>query len=60
MGGAALLEAPGISAEERTVLEAGHSASTGIAALVVAAGRSSVSAASAVAALSCEALQAQV
>ncbi len=58
--GAALPESPGVSAEERTVLEAGQSASAGIAALVVAAGRSTVSAASAVAALSSEALQAQV
>lgn len=59
-GAASLLEPPGISAEERTVLEAGQSASAGIGALVVAAGRSSVSAASAVAALSSEALQALV
>lgn len=60
VGGTALLDPPGISADERTVLESGQSASAGIAALVVAAGRSTVSAATAVAALSSEALQAQV
>ena len=60
VGGTALLDPPGISADERTVLESGQSASAGISALVVAAGRSTVSAATAVAALSSEALQAQV
>ncbi len=58
--GGKLLDPPGISEDERLVLTAGHSGSAGIAALAVAAGRSTISAATAVAALSCEALQAQV
>jgi len=54
------LDPPGISADERAVLEAGQSSSAGIAALVVAASKNVLSAATAIAALSCEALQAQV
>jgi len=58
--GSKLLLPPGISEDERLILTAGHSCSAGIAALTVVAGRSTVSTATAVAALSCEALQAQV
>jgi histidine ammonia-lyase len=57
---AAGLEAPGLSAAERAVLTSGASASAGIGALVVVAGRQLLAAATAVAALSCEAFGAQV
>jgi histidine ammonia-lyase len=50
----------GISSDERKVLESGQSSSAGVATVVVATGRSTLSAATAVAALTCEALQAQV
>jgi hypothetical protein len=51
---------PSISADERAVLTGGASASVGVAALTVQAGKKLVSLATAVAALSCEATGAQV
>ncbi len=59
-GRAELLSPPGISSNERLVLERSQSSSTGIAAMVIAASKPALTAATAVAALTCEALQAQV
>ncbi|CAK0784455.1 hypothetical protein CVIRNUC_007659 [Coccomyxa viridis] len=58
-GRAELLSPPGISSNERLVLEYNQSSSTGIAAAVIAASKPALAAATAVAALTCEALQAQ-
>jgi hypothetical protein len=57
---AAGLTTPGLSAAERAVLQDGQSASAGTAAVCVSAGRMLLSAATAVAALSAEALGADV
>lgn len=54
------MESPGISTNERLVIERNQSSSVGIASAVIAAGRPAIAAATAVAALTCEALQAQV
>lgn len=54
------ISAPTISSNERVVLQSGASASAGIGALTVQAGRTLLSTATAVAALSCEAFGAQV
>jgi hypothetical protein len=54
------LEAPGLSAAERAAVEDGQCASGGTAAICVQAGRALLAAAGAVAALSAEALQADV
>jgi hypothetical protein len=57
---AAGLSAPAVSSAERVVLESGASASAGVGALAVQAGKTLLSIATAVAALSCEAFGAQV
>ncbi len=58
--GAKLLDPPGISANERLVIERSQSCSVGIASAALAAAKPLLAAATAVTALSCEALQAQV
>ncbi len=57
---AAGLSAPAVSSAERVVLQSGASASAGVGALAVQAGKTLLSIATAVAALSCEAFGTQV
>ena len=56
----ASIEVPGLSADERNVLEDGQSVAAGTGAICVQAGQALVNAATALAALSAEALQADV